>query len=67
MPYSHVTELNKCPMCGAQAKIYSNELGNNEHIARCKNALTCGLRGSAFLTEQDAADAWNKRTPVAST
>lgn len=61
MSTENTTTLLSCPMCGSGAKIIFNDLGNKEHIARCNSAISCGLRGSAFLNEEDAAKAWNKR------
>jgi hypothetical protein len=61
-------KLLNCPMCGNKAKIHFNDLNHNMYVARCDSAFTCGLRGSAFLNEIDAANAWNKRvTPQVAT
>lgn len=61
---STTTELNPlpCPFCGNDASVFHNEIGNGEYIVRCERAVTCGSRGSAWLTEKDAISAWNRRS-----
>ena len=56
--------LKPCPFCGSKARIYGNDGGNGEWIARCTKLMSCGSRGSAWLTEDEAGAAWNTRAPV---
>lgn len=57
--------LKPCPFCGGASRVYCNDNGNNEWIARCRNLLTCGHRGSAWLTEAEAINSWNRRAALA--
>lgn len=57
--------LKPCPFCLGPARVYGNDLGNNEWIARCRNIYTCGARGSAWLSEAEAIAAWNHRAALA--
>lgn len=52
-----MTELHKCPFCGGEAVIH--EMATNDWCVWCLEC-PCGMYG--FNTEQEAIEAWNKRT-----
>lgn len=59
-------ELKSCPFCGSTAVIIrSFSLGRYKYRQKyyvvCSTAFGCGGRTSTFDTEQDAAEAWNRR------
>lgn len=57
-------EIKNCPFCNRPSHIIFNDLGNSEYIARCSAALSCGARGGAFHTQEEAAEKWNTRAPT---
>ena len=52
-----MTELNPCPFCGGEAHAYKNNLW---HVA-CERAHNGCVTMSAFVTEAEAIEAWNRR------
>ena len=58
-----MTELKPCPFCGSKAKIY--QLFNWNFYVACTNhecGCTLDCCGYAYGTEEEAAEAWNRRT-----
>ena len=56
---SDETTLLPCPFCGGEAHTYKNNLW---HVA-CERAHNGCVTMSAFITEAEAVEAWNTRTP----
>ena len=54
-----MAELKPCPFCGGEAHTYKNNLW---HVA-CERAHNGCVTMSAFITEAEAVEAWNTRTP----
>lgn len=52
-----MTELRKCPFCGGEASTY---VAYDDGYYVCCNECGCGL--PVYNTEQDAIEAWNRRT-----
>ena len=57
---SDETTLLPCPFCGGEAHTYKNNLW---HVA-CERAHNGCVTMSAFITEAEAIEAWNKRAVV---
>lgn len=55
--------LKTCPMCGAEAKIESNQVGTAFRVS-CIKIHKCGLTQHWFDSEQKAILAWNRRSGV---
>lgn len=55
--------LKTCPMCGAEAKIESNQAGTAFRVS-CIKIHKCGLTQHWFDSEQKAILAWNRRSGV---
>lgn len=57
-------ELKPCPFCGSKARfVVSGSVRSRSHSVEieCTNILSCGAKQYFFDTEQEAADAWNRR------
>ena len=56
-----MTELKRCPFCGGKAelRVYSAEL----QFVQCVDCLSSS---TAFMTGNEAIDAWNKRNTLLS-
>ena len=54
-----MSELKNCPFCGARASIKPSDSNFKTYFAECEGE--CGARTDYRYTEQEAADAWNKR------
>jgi len=53
-----LTDLKPCPFCGSKAELLN--MGEDfPHIVVCTN---CGSAGATYETEQEAIEAWNKRS-----
>jgi Lar family restriction alleviation protein len=50
-------ELKRCPFCGGE--VYSDWSRKNDFFVTCDN---CNAYVKYFETEQEAIDAWNRRT-----
>ena len=64
-----MSELECCPFCGGEARLYGNSkpIGTrlkHYQVAVCTND-DCGCRTSPCETVEDAIYKWNRRTPVA--
>ena len=53
-----MAELKPCPFCGKD-RLYVHQDSAEEFIILC---LKCGTTGPISPTEQQAIDAWNKRS-----
>lgn len=51
-------ELKDCPHCGGRAYLYTIP-SINHHFVECKD---CGASTMMHDTDEQAEDAWNKRT-----
>ena len=54
-------ELKKCPKCGSDAYVYSDQVFawcDVYHMIRCRNEY-CGERTSRWDNPKDAANEWN--------
>ena len=51
-------ELRPCPFCGGEANLYQTFGVDRPYHILCG----CGGRVGWFVTEQEAVDAWNRRT-----
>ena len=54
-----MSELKPCPFCGAKAQFV--KLNNGVCYVRCPNF--CSEQGLTFKIEEEAIEAWNRRTP----
>lgn len=74
-PQSRSLTLKPCPLCGSEAALNTCRTSDREYIrlngrdtGHGVNCIRCGLnnRGIAigYASEQEAADAWNRRAPV---
>lgn len=77
-PQSRSLTLKPCPLCGSEAALNTCRTSDREYIrlngrdtGHGVNCIRCGLnnRGIAigYASEQEAADAWNRRAPVSET
>ena len=55
------TKLLPCPFCGGEATTY---VAYDDGYYVCCDECGCGL--PVYITEADAIEAWNKRTPPTS-
>lgn len=64
------TELKPCPFCGATGDDWDVRFSSRDHYAFlsqrkyeeiCVVCDKCGAKSDYFLTEEEAAEAWNRR------
>ena len=66
-----VTELSACPFCGHRAAIEDigweyRKMGFGTHKKYVVECWKCHSRTQAYNTVEEAVEAWERRTPVAS-
>ena len=59
-------ELKPCPFCGGEAKIKCGEIVNRYNTAVYRHyhveCMSCGVDTRNFDTDDEAIEAWNRRT-----
>ena len=57
-----MSELKRCPFCGAEARIVTNYAGSVK--IQCTNIYECSIHQEWWDSEEDAISAWNRRANV---
>lgn len=56
--------LLNCPFCGGNKQIFRNDHPENQWQITWWVSCACGIKGNRRNSEQEAAEAWNKRAQV---
>ena len=54
-------ELKPCPFCGREAQIWQG-IEHSSYRVACKSQYECAAQVGPYDTEEEAVEAWNKRT-----
>ena len=60
-----MNELKKCPFCGGEADCNNAGFIKAGNLMWATECLDCGVTTDFFDSEQEAIEAWNRRTEVA--
>ena len=55
-------KLKNCPFCGGEAHINVFANGWYGYSVSCSNIFACGATQETFAREEEAIEAWNRRT-----
>lgn len=61
-----MVELKNCPCCGCAANAWDIHTQMNRtgyRMYKYVSCYGCGLKTKPYPTEEEAAEAWNRRTP----